>query len=128
MALEIEVQGDFSATQRFLASIQRGQMFHNLETYAQRGVEALAAATPTDTGVTASSWSYEINANPAGAVIAWTNTHIDSEGTPIAIMLQLGHGTGTGGYVQGRDYINPAIQPIFDEIANAVWREVTAGG
>lgn len=128
MPLEIGVQGDFSATQRFLASIQRGQMFRNLNTYAQRGVEALAAATPADTGATAASWSYEINANPAGAVIAWTNTHLDAAGTPIAIMIQLGHGTGTGGYVQGRDYINPAIQPIFDEIANAVWREVTAGG
>lgn len=128
MPIDITVSGDFSATQRFLTAIQRGHMFDVLQSYAERGVEALAAATPVDSGATAASWSYEINANPAGAVIAWTNTHVDSEGTPIAIMLQYGHGTGTGGYVQGRDYINPAIQPIFDEIANAVWREVTANG
>jgi hypothetical protein len=126
--IEIAVQGDFSATEQFLASIQRGQMYRNLDNFAQRGVEALSAATPTDTGATAASWSYEINANPAGAIIAWTNTHLDEAGTPIAIMLQLGHGTGTGGYVQGRDYINPAIQPIFDEIANQVWKEVTGNG
>lgn len=128
MPIKFEVQGDFSATERFLASIARGQMFRTLNTYAQRGVEALAAATPTESGVTAASWSYEISANPAGAMIAWTNRHLDAAGTPIAIMLQYGHGTGTGGYVQGRDYINPAIQPIFDEIANAVWREVTSNG
>jgi hypothetical protein len=126
--IEITVQGDFSVTERFLASIARGQMFRNLDMYAQRGVAALAAATPTDSGVTAASWSYEIHATPAGAMIAWTNTHLDAAGTPIAIMLQYGHGTGTGGYVQGRDYINPAIQPIFDEISNAVWREVMANG
>jgi hypothetical protein len=126
--IEIAVKGDFSATERFLASIQRGQMFRNLETFAQRGVEALSAATPTETGKTAASWSFEINANPSGAVIAWTNTNLDEAGTPIAIMLQLGHGTGTGGYVVGRDYINPAIQPIFDEIANEVWKEVIGNG
>jgi hypothetical protein len=126
--IEISVSGQFSVTERFLASIGRGQMFRNLDAYAQRGVEALSAATPAETGVTAASWSYEISANPAGAVIAWTNTHLDAAGTPIAIMLQYGHGTGTGGYVQGRDYINPAIQPIFDEIANAVWREVMSNG
>ena len=128
MPIEISVSGDFSATERFLTAISHGRMFDVLNTYAQRGVEALAAATPVESGATAASWSYEINANPAGAVIAWTNTHLDPAGTPIAIMLQYGHGTGTGGYVQGRDYINPAIQPIFDEIANAVWKEVTANG
>lgn len=128
MPIDITVSGDFSATERFLTAIGRGRMFDVLSSYAQRGVEALAAATPTETGVTAASWSYEISANPAGAVIAWTNTHLDEAGTPIAIMLQYGHGTGTGGYVQGRDYINPAIQSIFDEIADAVWREVTANG
>lgn len=128
MPIDITVSGDFSATERFLTAISRGRMFDVLNSYAQRGVEALAAYTPVDSGVTAASWSYEINANPAGAVIAWTNTHLDEAGTPIAIMLQYGHGTGTGGYVIGRDYINPAIQPIFDEIANAVWREVTANG
>lgn len=128
MGLEFTVSGSFSKTELFLTRLSRGDLFRTLDTYAQRGVEALAAATPVDTGRTAASWSYEIHANAAGAVIVWTNTDVDEAGTPIAIMLQYGHGTGTGGYVQGRDYINPAIQPIFDEISNAVWREVTANG
>lgn len=97
-----------------------------MDVYAQRGVAALAAATPTETGVTAASWSYEIERNGSDVTIWWTNTHLDSAGTPIVVMLQFGHGTGTGGYVQGRDFINPAIEPIFNEIADAVWREVNS--
>jgi hypothetical protein len=86
----------------------------------------LAAATPQATGQTAASWSYEIDREGRDVRIWWTNIDVDADGTPIAILLQFGHGTGTGGYVQGRDYINPAIQPIFDEIATEVWKEVTS--
>lgn len=124
--LSFTFTGDFSRTDRWLAKIRRGDFFNILQGYGQRGVEALVSATPSKTGLTAESWSYEVAASPGGASIRWINKHVDSEGTPIAIMLQYGHGTGTGGYVQGRDYINPALQPVFDEIANAVWREVTS--
>ena len=118
--------GSFDRTERFLNFLLHGNQFHNLEVYAQRGVEALAAATPTETGVTAASWDYEIEQSASDVTIWWTNTHLDSVGTPIVVMLQFGHGTGTGGYVQGRDFINPAIEPIFREIADAVWREVNS--
>lgn len=120
--------GTFDRTERFLNLLLHGNQFHNLEIYAQRGVSALAAATPTETGETAASWDYEIENNGTDVTIWWTNTHKDSAGTPIVVMLQFGHGTGTGGYVQGRDFINPAIEPIFNEIADAVWREVNSLG
>lgn len=121
--------GSFDRTERFLNFLLHGNQFHNLEVYAQRGVAALAAATPTDTGATAASWDYVIERGSGPDVtIWWTNTHLDSAGTPIAVMLQFGHGTGTGGYVQGRDYINPAIEPVFQEIADAVWNEVNSVG
>ena len=94
-----------------------------LEKYAKEGVSALAAATPVDSGTTANSWSYEIQTNGESATIYWTNTNIN-KGVSIALILQYGHGTGTGGYVQGRDYINPAIRPIFDKIAEEAWSEV----
>jgi hypothetical protein len=121
--------GSFDRTERFLNFLLHGNQFHNLEIFAQRGVAALAAATPTETGVTAASWDYEIERGDGSDVtIWWTNTHKDSQGTPIVVMLQFGHGTGTGGYVQGRDFINPAIEPIFQEIADSVWREVNSVG
>ena len=126
--IEITSTGSWDKSERFLEFISRGDFFSILEGYAQRGVAALQSATPQETGATAASWSYEIQRSGPSVSIFWTNNHLDAEGTPIAIMLQVGHGTGTGGYVQGRDYINPAIRPIFDEIANAVWREVTSHG
>lgn len=101
-------------------------MYRALNQYAKQGVDALASVTPVESGATAASWSYEIQIRGGSASIFWTNSHLDPAGTPIAVMLQYGHGTGTGGYVQGRDYINPAIRPIFDQIANAVWKEVTS--
>jgi hypothetical protein len=124
--LQITSRGSFDRTDKFLARIQRGDIYRSLDAYAKQGVSALASVTPEDTGATAASWSYEIKISRGSASIFWTNSHIDAAGTPIAVMLQFGHGTGTGGYVQGRDYINPAIRPIFDQIANAVWREVTS--
>jgi hypothetical protein len=120
--------GDFSRTERFLAKLQHGNMYRSVSALAQQGVDALSAATPVESGITAASWSSEVQFTLGGCTIWWRNNHVDSEGVPIAIMLQTGHGTGTGGYVQGRDYINPAIRPVMDSIANAVWREVTSDG
>jgi hypothetical protein len=117
--------GSTGKTEKFLAFILSGRMYSNLESYAERGRAALASATPVESGITAASWTYEIKRSAGGATITWKNTNLEN-GFPVAIMLQYGHGTGTGGYVQGRDYINPAIRPIFDEIANSVWRAVTS--
>lgn len=128
MAIEITTTGSFDRTDRFLSALLTGNQFSFLDVYAQRGVAALAAATPTETGVTAASWSYVIERSGHDVTIVWTNNHVDEVGTPIVIMLQFGHGTGTGGYVQGRDFINPAIAPVMDEIANEVWREVQSSG
>ena|SRR5690349_7490987 len=124
--LQITSTGNFDKTDRFLAMVGAGKLYKALDAHAQRGVVALAAATPEDTGVTADSWYYDIDAGPGGCTIMWKNNHLDEVGTPIVVMLQYGHGTGTGGYVQGRDFINPAIKPVFDEIEEAVWKEVTS--
>lgn len=123
--ITIKQKGDFKKLNRYLEKllnvIKRGE----LDKYGRMGVDALAAATPTDTGKTASSWYYEVKHTNGGASIVFRNSNVN-DGVPIAIILQLGHGTGTGGYVAGRDYINPAIQPIFDQIANDAWKEVTS--
>ena len=117
-------KGDFSKTKRYLERVKSAARLSILDKYGRKGVAALASATPTETGKTASSWFYEISHNKGSATITFSNSNIN-KGVPIAIILQYGHGTGTGGWVEGRDYINPAIQPIFDEIANEAWREVT---
>lgn len=123
--IQFEVKGDFKNTERFLKKMSTTDFSAFLKNLAQRGVQALAAATPVDSGLTANSWGYEIVRSRSSLSITWTNSHI-VDGRPIAIMLQYGHGTGTGGYVRGRDYINPAIQPIFDEIADELWKVVTS--
>ena len=97
-----------------------------LDQYGRRGVDALSAATPSDTGTTAASWSYDIQETSSGVTINWYNSNIN-DGVNIAIIIQYGHGTGTGGYVQGRDYINPALQPLFDQMSEAVRRVVANG-
>lgn len=117
------VTGDYKKTRRFLMKNKSLSLKAVLDKYGRRGVEALSKATPKDTGRTSSSWNYEITKDSEGIKIYWTNSNVNN-GVPIALILQLGHGTGTGGYVQGRDYINPAIRPIFDEIAEAAWKEV----
>ena len=117
-------QGDFSKTMRYLERAKEAVHLGVLDKYGQAGVAALASATPVDTGLTANSWYYETEHTATSAAITFKNSNIQN-GVPIAIILQYGHGTRNGGYVQGRDYINPAIQPIFDQIANEVWREVT---
>lgn len=117
-------KGDFSKTEKFFNSLLKLDYLNVLERYGQAGVVALASATPKDSGLTAASWDYEITHNGKETTIAFTNSNI-SNGVNIAIILQYGHGTKGGGYVAGRDYINPAIQPIFDKMANEAWREVT---
>jgi len=117
-------KGDFSKLTKFLERAKEAVHLGNLDKYGRAGVAALASATPVDTGLTASSWRYEITQEKGAARISFCNSNIQN-GVPIAIILQYGHGTGTGGWVQGRDYINPAIQPIFDQIANDAWKEVT---
>ena len=117
-------KGDFSKTEKFFNSLLKLDYLNVLERYGQAGVAALASATPKDSGLTAASWDYEITHNGKETTIAFTNSNI-SNGVNIAIILQYGHGKKGGGYVAGRDYINPAIQPIFDKIANEAWREVT---
>jgi hypothetical protein len=124
--INVSIQGDFSRTQAYFDKILGGKIYSAVDALAQRGVDALAAHTPASTGLTAALWDYEIEHKRSSFIIRWINRHVDDQGTPIVILLQLGHGTGTGGYVQGRDFINPAIQPIFDEIANAVWKEITS--
>lgn len=117
-------KGDFSKFTNFLEKARESIKVGDLDKYGREGVAALRSATPVESGVTANSWYYTIEHGNGTAKINFANSHIN-KGVPIAIILQYGHGTGTGGYVQGRDYINPAIQPIFDKITNDAWREVT---
>ena len=122
--ISFEHKGDFSKTRRFLERAKNAIKIRDLDKYGQAGVAALSSATPVDTGKTASSWYYEIERQNGKVVIHFKNSNVVN-GVPIAIILQQGHGTGTGGWVEGRDYINPAIRPIFDNIANNAWKEVT---
>lgn len=117
-------KGDLSNTTRYFNKIKEAARMNILEKYGQQGVNALASATPVESGLTAASWFYEIENQNGSYKITFCNSHIN-KGVPIAIILQYGHGTGTGGWVEGRDYINPAIQPIFDKIVEEAWREVT---
>ena len=117
-------KGDFSNLTNFLERAKNVIHIGDLDKYGKAGVAALSSATPVDTGLTASSWSYEIENKNGSVRIIFKNSNIQN-GVPIAIILQYGHGTRNGGWVEGRDYINPAIQPIFDEIANNAWKEVT---
>ena len=118
------VKGDFKKTRNLLKRIRKLDFESLLEKYGTEGVEALSAATPVESGETAASWYYEIEKSSNQITIYWTNSNIN-QGVNIAVILNFGHGTGWGGYVQGRQYISPAIQPIFDQIAEAAWKEVT---
>lgn len=117
-------KGDFSKLSRYFERLKESVKLGVLDKYGRAGVAALSSATPKDSGKTAASWSYEIERQNGSVSIVFRNSNIN-KGVPIAIILQMGHGTGTGGWVQGRDYINPAIQPIFEQLANEAWREVT---
>lgn len=117
-------KGDFRKLTRFLEKAKEAVRLGDLDRYGREGVAALSSATPIDSGITAESWYYRIENKNGTAKISFYNSNIQN-GVPIAIIIQYGHGTGTGGWVEGRDYINPAIQPIFDKIAESVWKEVT---
>jgi hypothetical protein len=117
--------GSTDQTEKWLKKIMDGQIFSALERYGQMGVDALAAATPVDTSQTANAWFYEIIQNGSSWSIVWGNSNM-VDGAPLAVLLQHGHGTGSGGYVQGRDYINPALRPIFDQLADEAWKVVTS--
>ena len=116
-------KGNFKNSERWLKKVQEPTYMDILHEYGRRGVQNLAAATPIDTGLTASSWSYRIEESDGKISVHWLNSNIN-KGVNIAIILQYGHGTGSGGYVVGRDYINPALRPIFDEMADKAWKEV----
>lgn len=122
-SFSLESKGSFDKTEAWLRELSRLDIFKALERFGQEGVSALRGATPVDSGETANSWTYEVKQDSTSYSIIWSNTHVE-DGRPIAILLQHGHGTGTGGYVQGRDYINPAMRPIFDRMADAAWKAV----
>lgn len=124
--VKIHHKGDFTLTKTFFKKVSNKNFASMLSKYGELGVRALSQATPVDTGKTASSWYYEIESSRASVRIVWKNSNVN-RGVNIAIVLQYGHGTGTGGWVEGRDYINPAMQPIFDAIAREAWEEVTSG-
>lgn len=116
-------KGDFSKLSKYFEKMKEAAKIGVLDKYGREGVAALSSATPVESGKTTSSWSYEIERQNGAVSIVFKNSNVN-KGVPIAIILQLGHGTGTGGWVEGRDYINPAIQPIFDKLANEAWEEV----
>lgn len=124
--IKINQSGSFEHIEKLIKQIVEGDFGTKLERYGRAGVNALAAATPVDSGKTADSWDYEITGKNGRIVITWTNSsRTEGIDVPIAIILQYGHATGNGGYVQGIDYINPALRPLFDEIARKAWEEVT---
>lgn len=125
MTIGFSSTGSFDNTEKWLKSVADGSIFKALEHYGQEGVDALRGMTPVESGLTANSWSYEIVQDASSWSIIWDNSHVE-DGVNIAVILQYGHGTGWGGYVQGRDYINPALQPIFDQIVADAWKAVTS--
>lgn len=123
--IDVKSNGNFSKTRGFLNKLLHGDIYSDLDRYGQMGVEALAAATPKDSGLTAHSWAYRLIKDRRRPGIEWYNTNpAGLSGTSVAILIQYGHGTGTGGYVPGHDFINPAMRPIFDAISADVWKKV----
>lgn len=123
--IHIKQKGNFAKLDKYFEQIKKAANIDVLDKYGEAGVKALSAATPIDTGKTSQSWYYEIERKNGKVVLSFLNSNVN-DGVPIAIILQYGHGTGTGGWVEGRDYINPAIRPIIDQIANDAWKEVTS--
>ena len=122
--IKFRQKGDFSKLTRYFERVKEVVKLGDLDKYGREGVAALESATPVDTGLIASSWRYEIDHGKDSVSISFYNDNIQN-GVPIAIILQYGHGTRNGGWVQGRDYINPVIRPLFDKIADEAWKEVT---
>lgn len=125
MPITFEATGNFKRTENFLKRLSNADYIKALNGIAQEGVSRLKAATPKDSGETAASWSYSVKKTRGGYTISWDNSHVE-KGVPIAIILQYGHGTRNGGYVAGRDYINPAMRPVFDSMAEQAWKVVTS--
>lgn len=123
--ISVSTSGSFDATRRYLLKLSRGDFYAGLERYAREGVDALSRATPKETGLASGAWSYKIERSRASLTITWFNNDVE-RGFPVALMLQYGYTTGTGGYVQGVDYINPAMRPVFDRIEEAVRKAVTS--
>lgn len=124
--IRVTTRGSFQKTQTFLSRMKTRQQFSVLHKYGPIGVAALSGATPRDRGVTAAGWYYEIVDRPGYFAIHWYNSHVEEPGAiSIAAIIQYGHGTRTGGYVQGIDYINPVMRPIFDQMVTDMWKEVT---
>lgn len=123
MSIYFEGTGEFKQTNAWLEKIRQDSIYRALRKYGDQGVQALSEATPKDTGETSGSWYYEIKKDRNSYSIIWGNSNV-VDGVPIVVLLQHGHGTGGGAYVPGRDFINPALRPIFDQIANEVWEEV----
>lgn len=121
--IKIVHRGNFNKLERFLNRMTKREHLNILSKYGQEGVDALSSATPTDSGKTAESWGFQILQEEGYTTLSWTNDN-ENQGVNIAVILQYGHGTGTGGYVQGIDYINPAIRPVFEKIAQEAWKEV----
>ena len=121
--ISVTQKGDFKRTDRFLSGLVRRHYMRKMRHYGQKGVDALKAATPKDSGATAEAWRYEIVEEPGRTALYWRNDHLVN-GTNIAVILQYGHATRNGGFVEGTDYINPAIRPIFEEMAREAWKEV----
>lgn len=122
--IKFRQKGDFSKATKYFERVKQAAKVSILDRYGKAGVAALSSATPVESGLTASSWSYEIKRQNGIIRIDFLNSNVN-KGVNIAIILQYGHGTGTGGWVEGRDYINPAMRPIFDKLANDAWKEVT---
>lgn len=123
--ITFESKGDFSKGSKFLKELKKKLRFSKLEEYGQKGVDALSAATPRDTGLTSKSWDYRIKDSGNKCTLEWFNTNTNN-GVNIALIIDMGHATGTGGWVEGRHYIDPALQPIFDKICEEAWKEVTS--
>lgn len=121
--ITVTCKGDFKKTEKFFGRALKQNYLKDLERFAEQGVRELIQNTPRDTGETAASWNYEIVKTPSGVNIYWTNNNIN-KGIPIAILLQYGHGTKNGGYVQGIDFINPSLRPVFEQIADSAWKEL----
>jgi hypothetical protein len=121
--ITIKCKGDYKKANRFLEKLLEIAKLGELDKYGRMGVDALKSSTPVDSGETANSWVYSIERSGKRVSIVWSNTNVN-DGVNIALILQLGHGTGTGGYVQGVDYVNPALKPVFDEISENIWKEV----
>lgn len=122
--IKIKHRGNFNKLEKFLARMAKKEYLNVLDKFGQEGVEALSKATPIDSGETSNMWKYTLEIGPTQTGIYWYNDN-ENKGVNIAIILQYGHGTNNGGFVQGIDYINPAMAPIFEAMAEAAWKEVT---